>query len=502
VSFLRFDSLNKSFPGVHALDDVSFEVNAGSIHALCGENGAGKSTLLKILSGVYAPDSGNVLIDGNRTAFASPREAIEAGVAVIYQELHLVPEMSVAENVFLGHLPQVAGFVDRKELAEKTHDLLRMLGVELDPWARVGSLPIALRQIVEIAKALSRDARIIAFDEPTSSLSEREVQNLFQLIQELKAQGNSILYVTHRMAEIFAICDSATILRDGKHVQTFNDVSEITPSDIVQRMIGRDINDIYAFRERNIGPPALKIEGLTSNDISSPIDLEVRQGEIVGLFGLAGAGRTELLHAIYGDVKKTAGRIELLGNLERIDSAAESIRKGMMLCPEDRKKHGVFGQRSVSENINISCRRKSARFGVWINENIERQNAESQVARLSIKTPSLKQQVALLSGGNQQKTILGRWLSETLRVLMLDEPTRGIDVGAKREIYEIIYELAERGVAILFASSELPEVLGVCDRIIVMRDRAIVGELSRSQATQENVIRLALPTMSEGDLAS
>jgi L-arabinose transport system ATP-binding protein len=498
VSYLRFENLSKSFPGVRALDGVSFDVDEGSVHALCGENGAGKSTLLKILSGVYKQDSGNVLLNGEATRYSSPFGAIEAGISVIYQELHLVPEMTVAENVFLGHLPQRGGWVNRSELAEKTRALLDTLGVKIDPWAKVGSLPIALRQIVEIAKALSHDAKVIAFDEPTSSLSAREVDHLFKVIGELKTQGKVILYVTHRMAEILAICDAATILRDGKHVETFTSLDGVTADDVVSRMVGRSLQDVYGYRTRGIGENALEVRGLRAVGISKPIDLDVRAGEIVGIFGLAGAGRSELLHAIYGAAKTLGGSVAVCGE-SGITGPPSAIRKGVMLCPEDRKKDGVFPLRSVGENINISARRKYSKLGFWVDEKREAENAQSQVDRLSVRTPSLQQPIGLLSGGNQQKAILGRWLSENVRVLMLDEPTRGIDVGAKREIYEIIYELAEQGVGVLMVSSELPEVLGVCDRIVVMREGAIAGEVSRAEANEDNVIRLALPQALEAD---
>jgi L-arabinose transport system ATP-binding protein len=500
VSYLRFDSLTKTFPGVRALEDVSFEVGEGSVHAVCGENGAGKSTLLKILSGAYRQDSGNIILDGEPTSYHSPFGAIEAGIAVIYQELHLVPEMSVAENVFLGHMPQRAGWVNRAKLSADCRALTERLGVKIDPWARVGSLPIALRQIVEIAKALSHDAKVIAFDEPTSSLSEREVEHLFKLIQDLKREGKVVLYVSHRMAEIFAICDAATILRDGKHVETFHSLQGVDSGDIVSRMVGRSLEDIYGYRKRTTGETALSVQGLVCPGLVVPASLEVKAGEVVGIFGLAGAGRSELLHAIYGAAKKQSGDIKVFGNRAEISAPPAAIRKGLMLCPEDRKKDGVFGLRSVSENINISCRRRYSKLGFLIDDKRERQNAQTQVDRLSVKTPSLDQPIGLLSGGNQQKAILGRWLSENVRVLMLDEPTRGIDVGAKREIYDIIYGLAEEGVGVLVVSSELPEVLGICDRILVMREGRLVGELPRETATQESIIRLALKPVSEGDV--
>jgi len=498
VPYLEFDALSKSFPGVRALDGVSFGVDGGTAHAICGENGAGKSTLLKILSGVYRQDSGRVLLGGEPAAYASPFGAINAGIAVIYQELHLVPELSVAENIFMGHLPQRAGFVSRIQLAEHTRKQLGPLGVQIDPWTKVGKLPIALRQIVEIAKALSHDAKVIAFDEPTSSLSAHEVEHLFELIAGLKKQGKAILYVTHRMTEVFEVCDSATILRDGKHVDTFDSLDNVGEDDLVNRMVGRSLNDIYGYRPRDLGDVALQVSELSTVGIVEPIDLTVKAGEIIGIFGLAGAGRTELLRAIYGDSPRT-GAVRL-GDKNIPASPSASIDSGLMLCPEDRKSDGIFPLRSVSENLNISCRRKFSKLGFWLDDRRERQNAQQQVDRLSVRTPTLDQLIGLLSGGNQQKVILGRWLSENVRVLLLDEPTRGIDVGAKREIYDIIYGLAESGAGVLMASSELPEVLGVCDRILVMREGRLVGDIPRSEANQDNVIRLALPTSTEADI--
>lgn len=498
MAYLEFDSLSKSFPGVRALDDVSFGVGEGSVHAICGENGAGKSTLLKILSGVYRQDAGHMNLGAEPTTYNSPFGAINAGVAVIYQELHLVPEMSVAENIFLGHLPQRVGLVDKKRLAERARRQLGELGVKIDPWAKVGRLPIALRQIVEIAKALSHDAKVIAFDEPTSSLSAREVEHLFKLIAGLKEQGKVILYVTHRMSEVFSVCDAVTILRDGKHVATFDTLENITENDLVSRMVGRSLNDIYGYRPRNYGNAALEVSALTTQALAEQIDLLVREGEIVGLFGLAGAGRTELLRAIYGAAPRN-GMVSVNGRSLN-GSPSESINRGLMLCPEDRKSDGIFPLRSVSENVNISCRRRLSKLGFWIDDKREKQNARTQVDRLSVRTPTLEQPIGLLSGGNQQKVLIGRWLSENVRVLMLDEPTRGIDVGAKREIYDIIYGLAESGVGVLMASSELPEVLGVCDRILVMREGRLVGCVPRSEAEQDNIIRLALPPSTEADI--
>jgi len=490
---LTFSSISKEFPGVKALEGVSFSASEGSVHALCGENGAGKSTLLKILSGVYTADAGEILLDGQPVCFHSPIEAIHSGVAVIYQELHLVPEMSVAENIFLGHLPSKGGIVKRSDLKDAARAILAQVGVDIDPDAKVGSLSLAQRQMVEIGKALSRKASVIAFDEPTSSLSTREVDKLFEIIRELKAQGKVIFYVSHRMDEIFRLCDACTVLRDGRHVETFATFEGIDSRTIVQRMVGRSIEDIWGYVARAAGDPVLTVRGLLGPGLHSPIDLTVHKGEVIGIFGLVGAGRTELLKAIYGGASRTAGEIEIDGRATAIHHPRDAIRAGLVLCPEDRKKEGIIALRSVLENTNLSARRRHAILNLVIDSKWENENATKQVQRLNVRTPSLHQPIGLLSGGNQQKVILGRWLSEHVKVLMLDEPTRGIDVGAKREIYEILYGLAKEGVGVLFVSSELPEVLGVSDRILVMRQGTISGELTRAEATEERVLELALP---------
>ncbi len=490
---LRFDGIGKTFPGVRALDDVSFGVREGEVRGLVGENGAGKSTLLKILSGVYASTEGTLTIAGEQRRFAGAADAIEAGVAVIYQELHLVPEMSVAENLYIGHLPARFGVVDRRRLRAGALAQLEMMGEDIDPGTKVGRLPIAQRQMVEIAKALTRGAKIIAFDEPTSSLSDREVKKLFSIILKLKEQGRVVFYVSHRLAEVFEICDSVTVLRDGRHIETFRDMKDVTHDVLVNRMVGRDITDIYGYAPREHGSVALEVKDVRGPGVDEPASFSVAAGEILAIFGLVGSGRTELLKLVFGATPRAQGRISILGRPVAIERPRDAIRAGLMFCPEDRKKEGVIPIRSVQENINLSARRNSSYLGFLIDEEWERRNAEEQVGALDIRTPSLRQQVMNLSGGNQQKVILARWLSETIRVILLDEPTRGIDVGAKREIYELMYGLARKGVGVVMVSSELSEVLGVADRIMVMRQGRIVAELARDEATEENVLKLALP---------
>lgn len=489
MAYLEFDGLTKTFPGVRALDGVSFGVRAGSVHALCGENGAGKSTLLKILSGVYVPDEGGLVINGERFFFTEAKQALESGVAVIYQELNDVLELSVSENIWLGHLPKKFGFVLKRDLREATRAALKRVGLDVSPETKLRELSLAQRQMVEIAKALSHEAKVIAFDEPTSSLSSREVDRLFEIIAELKEEGRAILYVSHRMDEIFKICDAATVLRDGKHVETFETLDEINDSVIISRMVGRSIEDVFGYREREVGETALRVAGVCGPGLSEPCSIEVKAGEILGIFGLVGAGRTELLRAIYegnGVVEVRAEKVKGRGPLA-------SINAGLVLCPEDRKKEGIIPLLSVAENINLSVRRRDAIAGTFLNKAKGKENAKKFIDKLRIKTPTPETPIRNLSGGNQQKAILGRWLGEGVKAILLDEPTRGIDVGAKSEIYGIIQDLAEQGVAVVFVSSELPEVMGISDRIMVMEGGRQVGELIRDEATPEKLLKMALP---------
>ncbi|MBN1518065.1 L-arabinose ABC transporter ATP-binding protein AraG [Candidatus Sumerlaeota bacterium] len=488
--YLEFVEISKEFPGVRALDGVQLSVGEGSVRALIGENGAGKSTLLKILSGAYTPTEGKLRIDGKDAAFANTQEALDAGIAVIYQELHLAPEMTVAENLFLGHMPAKFGVVNKPAMNAKARRMLERLGEEIEPAAKVGRLPIAQRQMVEIAKALTRGAKIIAFDEPTSSLSDREIRRLFQIIRDLKDQGHVILYVSHRLEEIFKICDSVTVFRDGRLVETFETMDGVTPDVLVNRMVGRDIQNIYGYYERPQGEPALEANGLMGAGLKQPVSFSVSKGEILGVFGLVGAGRTELMKLIYGAAPKSAGTLKLLGRDITIRSTRDAIRNGMMLCPEDRKAEGVIPIRSVMENLNISARRRN---GFVVRPGWEKRNATEQCERLKVRTPSLQQLIMNLSGGNQQKVILARWLSEEIKVLLMDEPTRGIDVGAKSEIYNIMYHLAEQGIGIVMVSSDLPEVMGASDRMMVMRDGQVSGFLHRAEYNEEKILSMALP---------
>jgi len=501
VAPLVFEAVSKSFPGVQALEEVSFAAQAGSVHALMGENGAGKSTLLKILSGAQPPTSGALRVEGEIRVFRDTSDALAAGIAVIYQELHLVPEMSVAENIFLGHLPRKRGLMDRRALEEATRAQLARIGEAIDPWIKVGRLSIAQRQMVEIAKALSRGARLIAFDEPTSSLSDREVRRLFKIIGDLKSQGCAVLYVSHRMEEIFQLCDRVTVLRDGRHLET-GALAAFTRDRLVQRMVGRELSDIF-----NYTPPverggmskeeALQVEGLLGPGLRGACSFSMQAGEILGIFGLVGAGRSELLRLLAGAERKTGGTVRVEGREVSPRHPCEAISAGVVMCPEDRKKDGIVPMRSVMENTNLSARRRKAPRCAWglISDSWERANATEKVKQLRVKTPSLRQAIRNLSGGNQQKVILGRWLSEAenLKVVLFDEPTRGIDVGAKSEIYAIMQRLAQSGVAVVVVSSELPEVIGVSDRVMVMRQGQVAAILPRSELTEEVLLKLALP---------
>jgi L-arabinose transport system ATP-binding protein len=491
-SYIEFNNISKHFPGVKALSNISFRANAGSVHALMGENGAGKSTLLKTLSGLHQPTEGELVIDGKPVAFSSTVDALDHGIAIIYQELNLVPELSVAENIFLGQLPTKGGKVDTTTLNKNAREQLLRLGEDFDPSRPLKEFSIGQWQMVEIAKALSRNAQIIAFDEPTSSLSQREIQSLFKVIRELRDEGKIIMYVSHRMEEIFDLCDAITIFKDGTHVQTFDDMSDLTHDRLVELMVGREINDIFNYRPRSHGETGLELNNLMGPGLASPVSLSIKRGEILGLFGLVGAGRTELTRLIFGAETATDGEIKIQGQTVNIKGPGDAIKAGITLCPEDRKADGIVPILSVQENTNISARPWNLKSGGRIDFKWERLNADDQVKALNVKTPSLDQLIGNLSGGNQQKVILGRWLSTNMKVILLDEPTRGIDVGAKSEIYDLIFTLAESGVTVLVISSDLPEVLGISDRVMVMKEGSVTGELSRNEFNEQTALRFAM----------
>lgn len=481
----------KAFPGVQALSDVSFTLYAGEIHALVGENGAGKSTLMNILTGAVPKDAGTILLRGQPVEITDPRRAIELGIAIIHQELTLIPHLTVAQNIYLGREPRgrVPGTVDWAALNRQAGELLARLGLDLRPTTPVAELSIAQRQMVEVAKALSLNADIIAMDEPTSALSEREVETLFGFIRQLRRQGVGLIYISHRIAEVFALADRVTVLRDGRHVGTAP-VQAVDEAQIINWMVGRTLNELYPKTSRPQPEVVLKVEGLRRANSLHDISFELHRGEILGLAGLVGAGRTDVVRALFGIDPVDGGRIWLEGRPVRITSPQEAIRLGIGLVPEDRKAQGLFLGMAVRQNITLTRLRDLSRVGV-IDRRRQDGLARQYVEELRIRTPNLSQRLRTLSGGNQQKVVIARWLTLNPKVLLLDEPTRGIDVGAKVEIYALMSELAARGVGIVMISSELPEILGVCDRILVMRGGRVVGEFDRAEATQDAIMTLA-----------
>lgn len=493
-AYLRFDAISVVFPGVRALDKVSFAAHAGQVHALMGENGAGKSTLLKVLSGVNRVAEGALWINGQRHVFSNAREALSEGIAIIYQELTLSPNMSVAENLLLGQLPTRNGFIDRRQLKQKALAILADLGEgAIHPSTKVRELSIGQQQMIEIGRALLRDAKVIAFDEPTSSLSIQEIRQLKRIVKRLRDEGRVVLYVTHRMEEVFEMCDAVTIFRDGQHIRTHEDMSALNHDLLVSEMVGRDIDDVYGYRTREQGEVVLSVEEIQGRGLKAPVSFSVKRGEVFGLFGLVGAGRSELLRLVCGVEAPKAGSVHFKGESRRFKSPAEAIRAGIAMCPEDRKSQGIFPVASVADNLNISCRRFFKRWGAFRHPSRERRNAEAYIQQLSVKTPGHRTPIGKLSGGNQQKVILARWLAEEIDLFVMDEPTRGIDVGARRDIYALLYDLAEQGKSVVVISSDLAEVSSICDRIAVMRDGELVDIVSRESATPERLLGLALP---------
>jgi ribose transport system ATP-binding protein len=483
---LEMRRIDKRFPGVHALDQVDLRVAAGEILGLVGENGAGKSTLVKILSGAYQRDAGEILVDGVRIEHADPHRMIAEGIAIIYQEPSLALHLSVAENIFMGRLPRRRGFVDWARLAADTMDLSDRLGLRLDARARVGRLSVAGRQMVEIAKALSRDARIIVLDEPSAVLGEVELEGLFRVMRRLASDGVGLIYISHRLNEVYRITGRVMVMKDGRVVADAA-TSSLGPDDLVRLMVGRDLGDIYGHRTSAIGPQALAIRGLTRRGVLHALDFEVREGEILGIAGLAGSGRTEILRAVHGADPIDAGHVEVAGSRVHLRSPRDAIAQGIGLLTEDRKADGLMLGQSVAFNTTVARLDDVTRRGV-LQPARERAIVQDYIARLTIRTPGPGFRVRNLSGGNQQKVIFSKWLQAECRVLLVDEPTRGVDVGAKREIYQLMRQLTERGVAIVMVSSELPEILGMSDRILVMRQGRIAAELSRAEATEERIM--------------
>ena len=490
-SILEMYDIRKEFPGVLALDDVQLSLKKGEVHVLLGENGAGKSTLMKILSGAYVKDSGEIYIDGNFTEIQSPAHAQELGIGIIYQEFNLNPYLSVAENIFLGREPvYFPGVIHWEKLYNEAQAILDSLNVKINARNKVESLGVAMQQMVEVAKALSLKARILIMDEPTASLSNNEIESLFKTILHLKKQGVAIVYISHRLGEIFEIGDRVTVLRDGKYIAT-KPVNEITREDMIRMMVNRDLDDQIPKVKADIGETILKVENLNVNERLKEISFELYRGEILGIAGLMGSGRTRLAKTLFGAETISSGKIWIEGREVSLKSPRDAINAGIGLVTEDRKSEGLVLDLSVKQNISLPNIKKFIKAGV-LNFNKENAVADEYITRLKIKTPSRNQSVVYLSGGNQQKVVLSKWLCSDTKIFIFDEPTRGIDVGAKTEIYQLMNRLTANGAAIIMISSEMPEILGMSDRILVMRDGQISGELSDLEATQEKIMNYAL----------
>lgn len=490
---LEFRNITKYFPGVKALDNVSFKVKSGEVLAFLGENGAGKSTLLKTLNGDYQPTSGEYLLNGEVKHFNNPKEAIDEGISVIYQERQILMELSVAENIFIGRLPVGKnGLIDNKELYSRAQEIIDEFGLPIDPTSKVKDISIAHQQMVEIMKAYSRELKVIAFDEPTASLCDSEIEILFKTIEKLKKENKIIIYVSHRMKELDQLADKIAIFKDGKFVAMVNK-GEVSQKELIKMMVGRDLGDIFnnLDRKKNIGETLLQVRNLTSNYVKD-ISFELKRGEILGFSGLVGSGRTEIMRAIIGADTLKSGEILLENNSVICKSPKEAMREGIVLVPEDRKTQGILPNMSVGENISISILDKIINKLGFINKKSEDTIAEDGIKKFNVKTPTAEKKIVELSGGNQQKTIVARWLATNPKILILDEPTKGIDIGAKSEFYKLINDFAREGMGVILISSELPEVIGLSDRIIVMKSGKITGEVDRKDATEDKLLEYAM----------
>lgn len=488
-SLLELNHITKRYPGVVALDDVSVSFESGEVHALLGENGAGKSTLIKILAGAISPDEGAVYMDGELLTNITPALSAQKGIGVIYQEFTLVPTLSVAENMFLGKEYRNGVFLDKKAMIEKAREVLKELDVEIDPSVPVKQLSVAYQQIVEISKTLVNDVRVLVMDEPTAPLTNAEVDSLFELVKKLVANGVTIIFISHRMEELFQIANRVTILRDGQFIKTL-DMRETTSGELIALMVGRSIDEQYPARESHIGETVLEVRRLCAGNFIKDVSFSVRSGEIVGLSGLIGAGRTELVRAIYGADPITDGEIWLNGKKVDLKSPAASIAQGVALLPESRKEQGLVLKMSIADNLIMSTAKKLSHW-IFLKKVQCAKVVSDYIAMLRIKTPSPTQKVINLSGGNQQKVVIGKFLAAAPALIFFDEPTRGIDVGAKHEIYQLMNQLVADGKAIIMISSELPEILGMSDRVLVMHEGRLAAELDKEEATQENIMRFA-----------
>ncbi|MDI9459308.1 MAG: sugar ABC transporter ATP-binding protein [Bacillota bacterium] len=499
---LEMLNISKEFPGVKALDQVSLRVRPGTVHALLGENGAGKSTLMKCLFGLYKEDAGEIYLDGQKFAIQSAREAMDKGISMIHQELHVNTHRNVMENIWLGRFPKrrlgPVKLVDERTMYQRTKELFDSLNLDIDPWTKVGDMSVSERQLMEIARAVSYHSKVIIMDEPTSSLTENEVAQLFHIIRDLKQRNVAIIYISHKIEEILRISDEVSILRDGKNVGTWK-AEELTEDAIISHMVGRDLVDRFPPRENKPSDEVvLRVEGLTSPIPTSfrEVSFELRQGEILGIGGLVGAQRTELIEALFGLRRVAKGKVYLKGQEVKIDSPITAKKLGMALLTEERRSTGIFPVLDVLENIAIANIHDYVKPNRLLDDKARKEDAADSVERLQVRTPGLKTLIQDLSGGNQQKVLLGRWLLTEPDIFLLDEPTRGIDVGAKYEFYTIMMELAKQGKSIIFISSEMPELIGMSDRIMVMCEGRLAGFVSREEATQERIMRLATQFMS------
>lgn len=487
---LRMEGITKAFPGVRALDDVHLEVHPATVHALMGENGAGKSTLMKVLIGMYHPDAGTIEFGGKTVHITDTATALRLGISMIHQELAAVPQMAVFENIWLGREPQNRlGLIDKRRMVAQTRELFHRWEIDIDPGRVMKTLSVAQAQMVEIAKAISYDSRLIIMDEPTSAITEREVEHLHRMIRQLRESGVGIIYITHKMDEVFRISDHVTVFRDGRHVATSPAV-ELDRAKLISLMVGRELTHMFPKEHADIGDVAMSVRGLTRKGKVEDVSFGLRRGEILGLAGLMGAGRTEVLEGIFGVAKIDAGEIEIDGKPVRIRQPADAIAHGIGMLTEDRKLTGIMGVLSVRDNMTVAALGRFSPAGILDKRRMDKVCKEQREA-LAIKTPSLAQLIRLLSGGNQQKVLVSRWLLTVPEILMIDEPTRGIDVGAKAEIHRLMSSLAREGKAILMVSSELPEILGMSDRVLVMHEGRITGEFTRDEVTQEKIMTAA-----------
>ena len=491
---LEIKNITKRFSGVTALNGVNLSVAKGEVHAVIGENGAGKSTLMKILAGVQPPDSGTISLDGKLVSIPNVQSALDLGIALIHQELNLADNLEVASNIFLGREPTKFGLIDSKAIRQRSREYLAKVGLNIEPTVQVSELTIGLQQLVEIAKALSVNARVLIMDEPTSSLSQRETDALFKVIRDLKQQGVSIIYISHRLTEIKELADRVTVLRDGENAGSLQR-NEISHDSMVKLMVGRDIDQFYARKTKTARETGLQLDRVrTTTWPQHEVSFEIRGGEIVGVGGLVGAGRTELLETIFGLTPAVSGTVAVDGKILKLSSNRDAIKAGIALVPEDRKSAGLVLEAGVRDNIGLPSLWRHRIAQVFANGGKEKSVSAEMISEMKIKTPNDGQLVKYLSGGNQQKVVIGKWLSMSPSVLLLDEPTRGVDVGAKQEIYRLMEELAEQGVAVLFVSSELEEVISMSDRALVMHEGRLAGELSRDELSEESIMQLATGT--------